>query len=44
MDSGFEKAVRSTSSDHARRSERPERTSPVMWLMNERKAGVATGG
>ncbi|MFS7904573.1 hypothetical protein Hanom_Chr01g00037691 [Helianthus anomalus] len=43
MESGLENAERSTSSDHGRRVERPDRTFSVMLLMKARKAGVATG-
>lgn len=42
-ESGFEKAVRSTSSDQGRRAARPVRAFSEMLVMNERKAGVATG-
>ena len=43
MESGFENAERSTSSDHGRRLESPDRTVSVTLLMKERKAGVETG-
>ena len=43
-DSGFEKADRSTSSDHGRRWARLLRTDSVMLLRKLRKAGVVIGG
>lgn len=43
-DSGFEKADRSTSSDHGRRWARLLRTDSVTLLRKLRKAGVAIGG
>lgn len=43
MESGLEKPVRSTNSDHGRRAAKPVRTVSEMLVINARKAGVATG-
>lgn len=43
MESGLENAERSTSSDHGRRLESPDRTFSVTVLIKARTAGVETG-